>query len=181
MRRTARIGSANVAEISSTVRPSLVTRRVKVTWLDRELVSAEPEPLRDAGFGHDVREAQARRRQWLLAQGLADQTGGRFACRVGMLRDLRRRELLRVSSQLSAELGLRFTEAKSNERVEGVLRRSVELTSGRMALIEKSREFTLVPWRPELDRRVGSSVSGIAREGGISWTLNRQRSGPGIS
>src|SRR3546814_7233074 len=28
------------------------------TWLDRELVAVSPEPLRDAGFGHDARAAQ---------------------------------------------------------------------------------------------------------------------------
>src|SRR3546814_19481744 len=37
------------------------------TWLDRELVAATPEPVRDDGFGRDVRAAQARRRPWLIA------------------------------------------------------------------------------------------------------------------
>src|SRR3546814_6768750 len=36
------------------------------TWLDRELVAETPEPVRDEGFGRDVRAAQARRRQWLI-------------------------------------------------------------------------------------------------------------------
>lgn len=128
-----------------------------------------------------MREVQARRRQWLIAQGLADAADGGFVCRAGMLRDLQRRELLRVAGQLSEELELRFTEARSGERIEGVLRRSIDLTGGRMALIEKSREFTLVPWRPEFERRVGNTVSGIARGGGISWTFGRQRGGPGVS
>jgi len=53
--------------------------------------------------------------------------------------------------------------------------------SGRFALVEKSREFTLVPWRPVLDRHVGKSVSGIMRGDGISWSFGRGRSGPSIS
>src|SRR3546814_6351408 len=36
------------------------------TWLDRELVADEPEPMRDTGFGREVRQALARRRQWLI-------------------------------------------------------------------------------------------------------------------
>ncbi|MDF1625400.1 MAG: DUF3363 domain-containing protein, partial [Parvibaculaceae bacterium] len=47
-------------------------------------------------------------------------------------------------------------------------------------VIEKSREFTLVPWRPVLDRHIGQHVSGVMRGDSISWTIGRQR-GLGIS
>jgi len=55
------------------------------------------------------------------------------------------------------------------------------MTSGRYALVEKSREFTLVPWRPVLERQIGKPVSGIMRGDGISWTFGRGRGGPSIS
>jgi hypothetical protein len=45
-------------------------------------------------------------------------------------------------------------------RIEGIYRRHVDLASGRFAVIEKSREFTLVLWRPVLERNLGKSVSG---------------------
>jgi type IV secretory pathway VirD2 relaxase len=151
------------------------------TWLDRELISAIPEPLRDAGFGMDAREAQARRRQWLVARGFADEQGGDVVYRPGMIAALQRRELLRVAGQLSDELRLPFVEAKTREPIEGIYRRAVDTLSGRLAVIEKSREFTLVPWRPVLERQLGKPVAGILREGGISWTLGRQRGGPSIS
>jgi len=151
------------------------------TWLDRELISADPAPLRDAGFGHDAREAQARRRQWLVAQGLADEANGRTAYRAGMIDTLQRRELVRVGAQLSREMGVPFAEAEPGAQVSGTYRRSVDLTSGRFALIEKSREFTLVPWRPVLDRHVGKSVSGIMRGDSISWSVGRGRGGPSIT
>ena len=78
-------------------------------------------------------------------------------------------------------MGLDYADVRPGERIEGVYRRSIELASGRFAVIEKSREFTLVPWRPVLERSLGRQVSGIAREETISWTLGRQRSGPSIS
>jgi Protein of unknown function (DUF3363) len=76
---------------------------------------------------------------------------------------------------------LDYADVRPGERIEGVYRRSIELASGRFAVIEKSREFTLVPWRPVLERSLGRQVSGIAREETISWMLGRQRSGPSIS
>lgn len=151
------------------------------TWLDRELVGADPAPLRDAGFGHDARDALARRRQWLIAQGFAEEVQGTTTYRSGMIAALQRRELLRVGAQLSRELGMPFAETEPGARVSGIYRQPVDTMSGRFALVEKSREFTLVPWRPVLDRHVGKGVSGIMRGDGISWSFGRGRSGPGIS
>jgi type IV secretory pathway VirD2 relaxase len=151
------------------------------TWLDRSLVASEPEPIRDAGFGHDVRDAQARRRQWLVAEGLAEERAGQFSFRSDMLAALQRRELLRVANSLSGDLELPFVEAAHGDRIDGIYRRPVDTMSGRYALVERSRDFTLVPWRPMLDRHVGKSVSGKMREGGINWTFGRQRGGPTIS
>ncbi len=90
------------------------------TWLDRELIADRPEPLRDAGFGGEVRTAQALRRQWLIDQQLAAEVGDGTQYRPDMLTTLQRRELLRVAGQLSDELGLGFAEARSGDRIEGV-------------------------------------------------------------
>ncbi|HUD53085.1 relaxase/mobilization nuclease RlxS [Parvibaculum sp.] len=150
------------------------------TWLDRELVAERPEPLREAGFGGDVRGALALRRQWLVGQELAREEQDRIVYRANMLGILRRRELLRVAGQLSGELGLPYAETESGQKVTGTYRRHVDLASGRFAVIEKSREFTLVPWQQVLARHLGKQVSGIVREGRVSWAIGRQR-GPGVS
>ncbi|CDX13961.1 conserved hypothetical protein [Mesorhizobium plurifarium] len=151
------------------------------TWIDQELGSDAPETLRKSGFGRDVHEAQARRRQWLIAQGLAHEEQDRIVYRANLISILRQRELNRVAGRLSSELGLSYFEAKPGDRLEGTLRRSVELSGGKYAVIEKSREFTLVPWRPVLDRHVGKEVSGVVQREGISWRVGRQRSGLSVS
>jgi hypothetical protein len=97
-----------------------------------------------------------------------------------MIALLRQRELARVGAQLSGELDLHYVEARSGARIEGVYRRRIDLASGRFAVIEKSLEFSLVPWRPVLERNLGKPVSGIVRGDAISWTLGRKRSGPSI-
>ncbi|MQX37633.1 relaxase/mobilization nuclease RlxS [Roseospira navarrensis] len=151
------------------------------TWLDRDLTSESPEATRDAGFGREVQAARLRRTRWLIEQGLARDEAGGVRFQQTLLATLRRREMTRAAGALSEELGLPYAEARPGERVEGIYRRAVDLASGRMAVIEKSREFTLVPWRPVLDRHVGRSVSGVMRGDTISWTIGRQRGGPSIS
>jgi hypothetical protein len=151
------------------------------TWIDRELVTGAPAAARDAGFGRNLRDAQARRRQWLVAQGFAEEAGGATTFSNGMIAALQRREMLGVAAQLADELTMPFREAAEGARIEGVYCRSVDLVSGRFALIERSRDSTLVPWHPVLERQVGKSVSGIMRGDGINWSFGRGRSGPSIS
>jgi type IV secretory pathway VirD2 relaxase len=151
------------------------------TWLDRDLTSESPEATREAGFGREVQAARLRRTRWLIEQGLARDEAAGVRFQQTLLATLRRREMTRAAGALSEELGLPYAEARPGERVEGTYRRAVDLASGRMAVIEKAREFTLVPWRPVLDRHVGRSVSGVLRGDTISWTIGRQRSGPSIS
>ena len=151
------------------------------TWIDRELASHSPLPLRDAGFGRDVRAAMAGRQQWLVEQQLADVDGDRIRLRANAIMMLQRRELLRTGDELAGELGKPFVEAHTGDAIEGRLLRRVDLASGRFALVEKSREFTLVPWRPVLERQLGKTASGIMRADGVTWRFVRQRSGPEIT
>lgn len=151
------------------------------TWLDRELVGGDPVAARDAGFGREVRAALTARRQWLLDQELAQVENGQLRARADLLAALERRELRRVVATLGHERALPYAEPVPGERIEGRLIRRVDLASGRFALVENSREFTLVPWRPTLERQIGNQVSGIMRGDGISWRFGRGRSGPEIS
>ena len=142
-----------------------------ITWLDEDArLSDAHGPV--GSFGSKVADAMRRRQQWLVEKGLAD--------RPDRLDILRRRELRRVAGQLSRELGVGFVEAEPGLPIEGTYRRSVNVGTARMAVIENSHEFTLVPWRPVLERQIGKEVSGIMRGGDVSWTFGRQRSGPQI-
>jgi type IV secretory pathway VirD2 relaxase len=150
-----------------------------VTWLDRELASSEPVRLA-GGFGAEVRSAGIQRQQWLVEQDLAEADANGVRLRANMLATLRQRELNQVAGQLSEELGLAYRPAQRGVSVEGTLRSQVRVGDSKFAVIEKSREFTLVPWRPVLERQLGKQVSGIIRESGVSWTIGRSR-GLGIS
>jgi hypothetical protein len=87
-----------------------------------------------------------------------------------------RRALDAAGARLSAETGMPYTPAASGEMVAGVYRESVELTSGRLAMIDTGSGFKLVPWSSDLERQRGRHVSGVAHDGGgIAWNFDRKR------
>ena len=169
----------SVSVLSSQPLEHLVSAEA-ATWLDRNLMDGCDVPVRDAGFGQEVRSAEQRRRQWLITQGLAEEQLGATRYQPTMLADLGQREMLRVADQLSGELGLDFSEAKAGMRINGTYVRPIEMTSGRFALIERAQDFTLLLWRPEMEHHLGKPIAGIIRDSGMSWTLRRGRSGPGL-
>ncbi|WP_197715678.1 DUF3363 domain-containing protein [Sphingopyxis sp. EG6] len=146
------------------------------TWLDRRLVSAETSDLAPAGFGREVRDAMDRRCEHHIDRGdAARQPNGGIAYRRNLLATLREREVARVGSELAATKGLPFRAAADGETVSGQFTGTVQLSSGKFAMVEQSHEFTLVPWRPVIDRQLGREVSGIVQGGSVSWQLGRQR------
>ena len=150
------------------------------TWLDRELTSARPERTA-GGFGADVRKALVQRQAWLTEQGLIEQDDEGMRYRRTMMALLQQRELGRTIRQLEEETGLAHVTHKAGEPVEGVLKRSIIVGDQRYGVIEKSREFSLVPWRPVLERAIGKPISGIMREAPIDWTIGGRSRGIGIS
>ncbi|WP_240953965.1 DUF3363 domain-containing protein [Sphingomonas sp. G-3-2-10] len=151
------------------------------TWLDKELAAHEPMKLAPHGFGKDLNRALYLRQQWLVDQHLADIDGEQLRLRPGTTDALRQREIRTLAGQLSNEMGMGVREAISGERIDGIYRRSVQSASNRFALIEQSREFVLVPWRPEMERHIGQQITGIPRGDSMSWNVGRGRSGPTIS
>jgi type IV secretory pathway VirD2 relaxase len=151
------------------------------SWLDRQLRGEDALDVAKYGYGGEVRLALYRRQQWLIEQGLAELKEDQVLYSGDMDQRLRRAELRAAAAQLSGELGLDFAEPVAGERISGICRRRVTLSSGSFALVENSKEFTLVPWRPVLERQLGREVSGIMRGSGtISWTFGRERKGPEI-
>ncbi|HTU12123.1 MAG TPA: relaxase/mobilization nuclease RlxS [Allosphingosinicella sp.] len=162
-------------ELLSSFRLDALVEASGATWLDRELVAERPEPLREAGFGGEVRGAKAARLQWLIGQGLAAEGEGGVRYRRDLLAALRQRELL----ELEGQLGMPSRLADNGERVAGLLHRRIDLASGRYGLVESAGELVLVPWRPDLERRLGLELIGKVGPAGLSWSPGRGR-GPEI-
>jgi hypothetical protein len=141
------------------------------TWLDRQLLAKAPEPLSPTGMGAEVETALRARRQWLIEQGLARERDGQMRYARDLLLTLEARELTRTAADISARTGLEHMEVKAGDSLTGVYRRMLTLNSGRYALIERSHDFALVPWRPVLERVRGQMVTGSVGGEGISWSI----------
>src|SRR5690606_32756443 len=100
---------------------------------------------------------------------------GRVFYRRNLLATLREREVAHAGAEMAASKTLPFRAAMDGETVSGRFTGTVQLSSGKFAVVEKSHEFTLVPWRPVIDRQLGREVMGIVQGGSVSWRLGRQR------
>lgn len=147
------------------------------TWLDRQLLRRDATDPVEFGFGREVIEAKHRRVQVLIEQGFAERAGeNRILCRRDLLSTLEQREVTRVGQELADKRGTPFRTAKDGERIYGTFKETLQLASGKYALVENSREFTLVPWRPVIERELGREVAGLVRGNDISWEFGRKRS-----
>ncbi len=145
------------------------------TWLDRQLVAGQPTALRGTRFGARAADAIGRRQEHLLEHGLAGRDGRKIRYQQNLLRLLRQREVSAAGEKLAKATGLAFTDMQDGDRVEGIYKRSVRLASGKFAVIENSKEFTLVSWRPVLERQHGKMVGGVLRGASMSFDLTKKR------
>lgn len=120
-----------------------------------------------------------RRAEFLEEQGLAQRHGQRVILARNLLETLRNRELAQAAKGIAAETGLEHRPVTDGQRVAGIYRRSVMLASGRYAMLDDGMGFSLVPWRPVIEQRLGQQLAASVRGGGVTWEIGRQR-GPAI-
>ena len=54
-------------------------------------------------------------------------------------------------------------------------RRSVQLVSGKFAVLDDAVGFSLVPWRPVIEQRLGMSMTALVRGDFVSYEFGRTR------
>jgi len=127
-------------------------------------------------FGRAVQEAQrdraaflAKRAAFLAKEGRDDPSA--------MTADQRVRLNEAALAKAATNIGSNQSYVASIEagRFEGVYERPIDLAQGRFAVIARSQEFTLVPWRPELERARGQWVSVKRTGSSIEWSLGKAR------
>jgi type IV secretory pathway VirD2 relaxase len=170
---TQRLGGARV-ELRSHLALERQTRALGATWLDQQLAKDSVD-LSAQGFGAEARNALRQRLSFLVDEGLAERRGDRIVFRSGWLQALREREIEATAKALSTETGLAHRPIKDGQTASGVYQRSLNLASGRFALLEDATGFSLVPWRPVIEKRLGQSMSAVVRGEFISWQFGRNQ------
>jgi len=172
-----RLGGVSV-ELRSHLPIERQTRVIGATWLDQQLIGGG-KGLGELGFGSEVREALRQRSEFLIEQGLGERREQRVILARNLLATLRGREIDAAAKTIATETGLAHRPTTDGERVTGTYRRNVQLASGRFAMLDDGTGFSLVPWKPVIEQRLGQTMTAVVRSSGVSWEFGRNR-GPSI-
>jgi len=169
-----RLGGGVAVDLRSHLPIERQVRVIGATWLDQQLIGGG-KGIGDLGFGSDVREALRERSNFLIEQGLVERRGQRLIVAHNLLATLRGREVDAAGERIAAETGLAHRPVAEGERVSGIYRRSIQLASGRFAILDDGIGFSLVPWKPVIEQRLGQTMTAVIRGNNASWVLERQR------
>ncbi|KMZ13522.1 Type IV secretory pathway, VirD2 components (relaxase) [Candidatus Burkholderia humilis] len=148
-------------------------RAIGATWLDQQLIDGGKR-LGVQGFGDEVRKALEHRAEFLASIGLAERHGSRVSLVRNLLATLRDREVSEVARTMAAETGLAYRPMVDGQRATGIYRRSVMLASGRYATLDDGLGFSLVPWKPVIEQRLGQQVAVTMSGTWASWEMERR-------
>jgi hypothetical protein len=104
-----------------------------------------------------------------LSSGLRSRVAEQLGLDLGPpgLRESRERHFPDVGSdlsdachRLSAEYGLPARCAEAGEELAGLLEQRLDLPGGRFALLQRSGDMVLVPWRPGMEEYLGRAIRG---------------------
>lgn len=168
-----RLGGVTV-ELKSHLPIERQARVIGATWLDQQLIGGG-RGLGDLGFGGEAKQAMQQRADFLEEQGLVQRRGQCVILARNLLGTLRNRELGQAARDIAAETGLEHRPVTDGQRIAGIYRRSVMLASGRYAMLDDGTGFSLVPWRPVIEQRLGQQIAATERGGGVSWEIGRSR------
>ena len=121
-----------------------------------------------SGFGAQVQEAMSRRVDFLVGEGWPSAGAAR---RPGArsVDDLADRELAVVGQSNSCSgRGRRGGRCVMARPSVGVYRQSVQLASGRFAMLDDGTGFCLVPWRPVIEPHIGKQIQAVIKTG---WSV----------
>jgi type IV secretory pathway VirD2 relaxase len=155
-----------------------IERQINVigaTWLDGELVKGSAK-IPNTDFGSGIRQALKAREEFLETQGLAPRVGTQVIFAQNLLATLRNREIAEKAARIEATTHLLHRPTLDGLRVSGTYRESIQLTSGRFAMLDDGVGFSLVPWRPVIEHRLGQSVSAVIDGARVNWEFGRSRS-----
>ena len=170
---TQRAGGVAV-ELKSHLPIERQARVIGATWLDQQLIGGG-RGIGESGFGGEVKNALQQRADFLEEQGLAERRGQRVILARKLLATLRGREVSVAAERIAAETGLEHRLIKEGQRASGIYRRNIMLASGRYAMLDDGKHFSLVPWKPVIERRLGQQMSAVMQGGAVSWQIGRQR------
>jgi type IV secretory pathway VirD2 relaxase len=171
-------GGGLVVDLRSHLPIHQQVRAIGATWLDRQLVGSG-SVIADQGFGAQVRGVLRDRVAFLAERGLAEPRHQRVVLARDLLTTLRDMELATAGKAIQDQTGQTYRQVQDGQSTSGVYSRNIQLVSGRFAVLDDGMGFSLVPWRPVIEQRLGQQLSVAIRGQTVTWQVGRQR-GMGI-
>jgi uncharacterized protein DUF3363 len=132
--------------------------------------------LPNTDFGSGIRRAFQEREDFLVDQGLARRLESRAVLAQNLLGTLRDRELDEAAARITETSHLVHRPTIDGVRVSGTYRESIQMASGRFAMLDDGVGFSLVPWRPVIEKRIGQHISAVVDGPRVNWEFGRSRS-----
>lgn len=145
------------------------------TWLDQQLAGQAVEPLGGAGLGGDVRSAMDERMKRHFQRGIVKGWDAKELTD-DHLKLLQKEGMLHASLDIAKETGLTYRAIQPGDRIEGTFKRVHQTEHAKFAVIDRGREFSLVPWKRGLEKLRDRPIEiTMSRSRNIAWTIGRTR------
>lgn len=145
------------------------------TWLDRQLAGDRSETIGHAGLGGDVRAAMGERAVILGQRGF---TADRQATSLSTdeLTLLRNEGLEYAAADIAHQTGLTYRALKQGDKLEGTFKQTYKTPNTEFAIVQRGKEFSLVPWSKDLEKMRSQQIEiTMSRGMTLSWTRGRSR------
>lgn len=138
-------------------------------WLD----DVDEKELGEAELGADIADARVKRAAFLKREGLWSEEAGGLA--PAAREKLAAAEVEGAASREARRSGRTYLAMTASASFDGVYVKPVDLGQGRFALIARSKEFTLIPWRSELEHQRKQVVTIKRSSKSIEWMVGKKR------
>jgi len=84
--------------------------------------------------------------------------------------------MLHASLDIAKETGLTYRAIQPGDRIEGTFKRVHQTEHAKFAIIDRGREFSVVPWKSSLEKLRDRPIEiTMSRTRDIAWTIGRTR------
>jgi hypothetical protein len=140
-----------------------------LTWLDKR----DDGHVGVGAFAKHVARASDQRRDYLIKNG--ELKPDEQALPIGKQHLLEARERSNAAKTEATASKRAYVFVEQGETFKGVYEKPINLAQGRFAVVGNAKEFTLVPWRPSIERHRGNPLVAKGTGTGIGWSPEKTK------
>ena len=163
-----RVGTARL-DVKSWLPIDELVHHDGLTWLDKRTDGRSGV----GALANEIANAADQRKAHLIKTGALKPSEKTLPIGTQHLLEARERAGAAKSEAKASKRAYIFVE--QGETFTGLYEKPVNLAQGRFAVVGNAKEFTLVPWRPSIERHRGNPLITKGSGTGISWTPDKAK------